>query len=180
MKQRNILIKPIKLDHNNRQTTGKPKQNDLEDGENLEDFLNKRVGASNNNLDENNGDDDDDSSSISSVDSDIGNFNIWDNSELRLRGINAEEFTDFYGKRLSFLQLFKLRSSFFAKGKRPTFKDIFKGAERVFRFCRSELSLEEFLSDENIEHSVVSLDMNSDRNFARFTSYFQDCVEANS
>ena len=143
--------------------------------------MNKRVGASNNNLDENNGDDDDDdSSSISSVDSDIGNFNIWDNSELRLRGINAEEFTDFYGKRLSFLQLFKLRSSFFAKGKRPTFKDIFKGAERVFRFCRSELSLEEFLSDENIEHSVVSLDMNSDRNFARFTSYFQDCVEANS
>lgn len=50
-----------------------------------------------------NGEYDDDSSSISSVDSDIGNFNIWDNSELRLRGINAEEFTDYYGKRLSFL-----------------------------------------------------------------------------
>jgi len=92
--------------------------------------------------DENFDDDADDcSSSVSSVDSDFGNFNIWDNSELQLRGINPEDFTDFYGKKLSFLQLFKLRSSFFAKGKRPTFKEIFKGAERVFRFCRSELSL---------------------------------------
>lgn len=35
-------------------------------------------------------DDDDDCSSVSSVDSDIGIYNIWDNSELRLRGINED------------------------------------------------------------------------------------------
>ena len=180
MKQRNILIKQIKLDHNNNRQANTKQQEQLQDeGDNLDDFLNKPagvVGGLNLHLpnDENFDDDDDDdcSSSVSSVDSDFGNFNIWDNSELQLRGINPEDFTDFYGKKLSFLQLFKLRSSFFAKGKRPTFKEIFKGAERVFRFCRSELSLQEFLSDENIEHSVVSLDMNSDRNVARFTHYF--------
>lgn len=45
----------------------------------------------------------DDCSSDSSIDSDAGGFNAWDNSELNLRGIDPEEFTDFYGKKLTFL-----------------------------------------------------------------------------
>lgn len=46
MKQRNILIKQIKVDHNNRQANTKQQENrhDSDDGDNLDDFLNKPAG----------------------------------------------------------------------------------------------------------------------------------------
>lgn len=93
------------------------------------------------------GDDDEDDcdiecSSVSSMEEDELAANIWDNSELRVRGIDVESFCDFYGKKLTFVQLFKLRSAYYTKSIKPSAGEMFKGAEKIHRFGNRSLTLD--------------------------------------
>ncbi|EAR85340.1 hypothetical protein TTHERM_00471130 (macronuclear) [Tetrahymena thermophila SB210] len=184
-KQRNMIIKPLRVDNSNKLLNkvfpdGKKSQNLKSPMQNEEKKIVVEVEKKTfNPQHEDFSDDYDDTSSVSSCESDCREINIWDNSELRLRAINTEEFSDFYGKKLSFLQLYKIRSYFYTKGFRPHLGDIFKDAEKIHKFCRMQLNLDDFLEEE-AKCNLIDIDIQKDKNFTRFSRFFEQQLELNS
>ncbi|KAL4492428.1 hypothetical protein ABPG72_005563 [Tetrahymena utriculariae] len=184
-KQRNMIIKPLRVDNSNKLLNkvfpdGKKSQNVKSPLQNEgKKIVVEEEKKTFNPQHEDFSDDYDDTSSVSSCESECREINIWDNSELRLRAINTEEFSDFYGKKLSFLQLYKIRSYFYRKGFRPHLGDIFKDAEKIHKFCRMQLNLDDFLEEE-AKCNLIDMDIQKDKNFARFSRFFEQQLELNS